>query len=90
MDTTGMRCTCGKKLVVTNKDDGGCVVLACPNKKCEKSYRTPIIPGTTLPFPWETMVVKPYFCKKCKRAISEEQAKTTFSDFGKATCSDCV
>jgi hypothetical protein len=90
VDTTGMLCTCGKRLYVISKDDGGCCTLTCPNKKCEKFYKIPLIPGTLLSFPWETRRVREYKCRKCNATISEDQAKTTFKELDKALCEACA
>jgi len=88
-DTSGMLHTCGKKLVYQGIDNG-CYVLVCPNKNCDgASYRFPIEDPRKLLFPWEIPRVKVYTCRDCGAEITEEQAKRTFNEEGRALCVIC-
>lgn len=91
IDTTGMLCICGKKLIRAGIDNG-CQVLACPDmKRCGTEYRIPLDDPRTLPFPWEAVRVSAriYKCIDCKMEIDEEQAKRTFQEEGRALCVIC-
>jgi hypothetical protein len=91
-DTTGMLHTCGKKLTYAGIDNG-CRVLVC--RDCtdkygsEVSYRISIEDPRKLPFPWEIPRVKVYHCRDCPSEITEEQAKRTFNEEGRALCVRC-
>ena len=89
LDTSGMLHTCGKKLVYKGIDNG-CYVLVCLDKKCDgASYRLPVEDPRKLPFPWEIKRVKIYSCRDCGAGITEEQAKRTFQEEGRALCVIC-
>lgn len=91
-DTTGMLHTCGKKLTYAGIDNGCYVFVcrACTDKNgSEISYRISIEDPRKLPFPWEIPRVKIYHCRDCPAEITEEQAKRTFKEEGRALCVIC-
>uniref|UniRef100_A0A6M3JX19 Uncharacterized protein n=1 Tax=viral metagenome TaxID=1070528 RepID=A0A6M3JX19_9ZZZZ len=91
-DTSGMLHTCGKKLVYKGIDNG-CYVLMCPEKKCDgASYRLPTEDPRKLVSPCELITlprVKVYTCRDCPAKITEEQAKRTYREEGRALCVIC-
>lgn len=91
-DTSGMLHTCGKKLVYQGIDNG-CYVLVCPNKNCDgASYRLPVEDPGKLVSPCDLITLprfKVYTCRDCGTGITEEQAKRTFNEEGRALCVRC-
>lgn len=89
IDTSGMLCTCGKKLNYAGTDNG-CHVLVCPVHS-KKSYRIPMTDPMTLISPCEMVgiTVKTTACRLCGTVIAEEQALRTFNEYGRAVCAEC-
>lgn len=62
----------------------------CTDKNgSEISYRISIEDPRKLPFPWEIPRVKVYHCRDCPAQITEDQAKRTYREEGRALCVRC-